>query len=110
LRPGAYFSRLCRTAGLRHEFVQLVLWKRLSADDHFLYGEPNNHQRRREQRIELGSSRSDEYYRYTWDIHVHIGKRFNQHEPNGHDHLHADGDQCRRLSHVNVNRHRKHDR
>ena len=107
---GPYSSRLCWTAGLRHEFVELVLWKRLRADDHFLQGEPDKHKLRHEQHTELGVSRSDKSCHHAGDIHVHIGKRFNQHEPNGDDHLHADSNQSRWLGDLYVNRYRKYDR
>ena len=58
----------------------------------------------------MGGSRSDEYCHHAGDIHVHIGKRFNDDEPNGDDHLHADSNQCRRLDHVDADRYRKHGR
>jgi len=109
LRPGPDSIGLRRTRGLRRldDFVEFVLWKRLRADDHFLYGSSDKHKLRCKQRTELGGSGSDEYCHHAGDIHVHIGKRFNQHEPSGDDHLHADSDQCRRLDHVYDNRYRK---
>jgi hypothetical protein len=110
LLSGPYSSRLCWTAGLRHKFVEHVLWKRLRADDHFLQGEPDKHKLRHKQRTELGVSRSDKSCHHAGDIHVHIGKRFNQHEPNGDDHLHADSNQSRWLGDLYVNRYRKYDR
>ena len=109
LRAGPDSIGLCRTGGLRllDVFVEFALWKRLRADDHFLYGNSDQHQLRYKQHTELGGSRSDEYCHHAGDIHVHIGKRFNEHEPSGDDHLHADGDRCRRLDHVYANRYRK---
>jgi len=79
---------------LRLDFAELALWKRLRADDYLLYGGSDKHKLRYKQRTELDGSRSDEYCHHAGDIHVHIGKRFNQHEPNGDDHLHADRNQC----------------
>jgi len=101
---------IARTAGLRHEFVELVLRKRLNADDHLLHGKPDKHECRHKQHTELGGSRSDEYRHHAGDFHFRIGERFNDDEPNGDDHLHADSNQCRRLGRVYANRHRKHDR
>ena len=88
-------------------FVELVFWKRLHADNHFLHGGSDKHKLRCQQHTELGGDRSDEYCHHAGDIHLHIGERFNEHEPNGDDHLHADGDQCRRLDHVDSDRYRK---
>jgi hypothetical protein len=56
----------------------------------------------------LGGRGSDEYCHHAGDIHVHIGKRFNQHEPDGDDHLHADRGERSRLDHVDANRYGKH--
>jgi hypothetical protein len=105
-----YSSRLCWTAGLRHEFVELALRKRVRADDYLLHGESDQHKLRCKQHTELGGSRSDKSCHHAGDIHVHIGERFNDDEPDGHNHLHADSDQCHRRGHVYANRHRKHDR
>jgi len=79
---------------LRLEFVEFVPWKRLRADNHFLYGESDKHKLRYKHHTKLGGSRSDKSRHHTWDIHVHIGKRFNEHEPNRDDHLHTDCHQC----------------
>jgi hypothetical protein len=92
---------------LRSEFVELVLWKRFHADDHFLYGGSDNHKLRHKQHTELGGSRSDECCHHAGDIHVQIGKRFNQHEPNGDNHLHANSSQRCWFDHLNVDRYRK---
>jgi len=32
----------------------------------------------------------DQYCHHAGDIHLHIHKRFNEHEPNGDNHLHTD--------------------
>jgi hypothetical protein len=92
---------------MRVDGAEFVLWKRLRADDHFVYGGTDKHKLRCQQHIELGDSRSDEYCHHARDIHVHIGKRLNEHEPDGDDHLHADGNQCRGRDHVYANRYRK---
>ncbi len=88
------------------DFVERAPRKRLRADDHFLHGGSDKHTLRYKQHTELGSNRSDEYCHHAGDIHVHIGKRFNQYEPSGDDHLHADSNQCRWLDHVYANRYR----
>lgn len=93
---------------MRHEFVELILWKRL-ADDHLLYGKSDQHQLRRQQHVELGGNRSDEYRDRAGDIYIHVGKRFNQREPNRDDHLHADSNQYRGVGDVYADRHRRHD-
>ena len=93
---------------MRLDFVELAPWKRLRANDHFLYGGSGKRKLRYEQHTELGGSRNDEYCHHAGDIHVRIGKRFDEHEPNRDDHLHADCDQCRWLNHVYPNRYRKH--
>ena len=92
---------------MRLDFVELAPWKRLRADDYFLYGGSDERKLRYEQHTELGSSRRDEYWHHAGDIHVRIGKRFDEHEPNGDNHLHADSNQCRGLDHVYANRYRK---
>ena len=93
---------------MRLDFVELAPWKRLRANDHFLYGGSGKRKLRYEQHTELGGSRNDEYCHHAGDIHVRIGKRFDEHEPNRDDHLHADCNQCRWLDHVYANRYRKH--
>jgi len=90
---------------LRLEFVDLALWKRLRADNHFLLGEPDNHKLRYKQHTELGDGRRDESRHHAGDIHFHIGKRFNEHEPNRDDDLHADCDQCLWLDHIHGKSH-----
>ncbi len=106
--PHSNLVCLCRPGGLRLDFAELALWKRLRADDYLLYGGSDKHKLRYKQRTELDGSRSDEYCHHAGDIHVHIGKRFNQHEPNGDDHLHADRNQCLWLDHIYADRYRKH--
>jgi hypothetical protein len=93
---------------LRRDFVEHALWKKLRADDHFFYGGSGKHKLRYKQHTELGGNRSDESCHHAGDIHVHIGKRFNEHEPNGDDHLHSDGNQRRWLDHVYANSYCKH--
>ena len=109
MRAGADSIGLRRTGGLRRldDFVQFSRRKRLRADDHFLYRGSDKHKLRCKQRTELGGSRSDEYCHHAGNIHVHIGKRLNEHEPSGDDHLHADSNQCRWLDHVYAHRYRK---
>ena len=92
---------------MRRDFVEFVLWTRLRADDYFVYCESNKHKQRCKQHIELGGNGSDKYSRHAGDIHVHSGERFNEHESNGDDHLHADCDQCRWVEHVYANHYRK---
>ena len=109
MRSGSRTICLCRTGGLRRDdFVGLAHWKRLPANDHFVYGGSDKHQLRYKQHTELGGSRSDEYCHHAGDIHVHSGKRFNEREPNGDDHLFVDSNQRSWLDHVYANRHRKH--
>jgi hypothetical protein len=91
------------------DFVEHAPWKRLGADDYFLHGGSDKHKLGYKQHTELGGSRSDEYCHHAGDIHVDIGKRFNQYEPGGYDHLHPDSNQCRWLGHGYANRYRKHD-
>ncbi len=88
--------------------ADFVPWKRLRADDHFLYGGSDHDKPRHKQHTELGGDRNDQHCHHAGGIHLHVGKRFNQHEPNGDDQLHSDRNQCRGLDHVNSNRYRKH--
>jgi len=102
---------LCRPGGLRlGEFVGLTLWKRLRADDHILRGQSHKYRFGFQQHAELGDDGRDEHCHHAGNIHFHIGKRFNEHEPNGDDHLHADRDECHRLDHFHChgNCHRQH--
>jgi hypothetical protein len=92
---------------LRLEFIEFTLWKRFYADNHFLYGGSDKHKLRHKQHTELGGSRSDDYRHRAGYIHVQIGKRFNQHEPNRDNHLHADSRQRCWFDHLNADRHRK---
>ena len=110
LRVGPCSSCLCWAGGLRHEFVEFGLWKRLGADDNFLHSESDKHKHRNKQRTELDGVGSDEYCHRAGDIHVHIGKWFDEYEPNGDDQLHVDSNECRRIDHVYANRYRKHGR
>ena len=91
-------------------FVELYLWTRLRADDRFLYRGSDQRNLRHKQHIELGGIRGDEYCHHAGDIHLHIGERFNEHESNGDDHLHADSNQCCGLDHFHANHYRKHGR
>ncbi len=92
---------------MRRGFPELALWKRFRADGHFLYGESDNHKLRYKQRTELGGHRSNDDCHHARDIHVHIGKRFDEYEPDGDDHLRAHCDQCLWLDHIYTNRYRK---
>ena len=104
-RCAPHSSGLCWTGGLRHEFV---LWKRLRADNQFFFGEPDKHKLRRKQHTELGGNRSEERCHHTGDIQVRIGKRYDEHEPDRDDHLHADSNQYRGLGDVYTNRYGRH--
>jgi hypothetical protein len=90
------------------DVVERALWKRLSAGDHFLYGGSDKCKFRYQQHTKLDGNRGNEHRHHARDIHIHIGKRFNQHEPNGDDHLHSDSNQCLWLDYVYGNRYRKH--
>ena len=68
--------------------------------DHFLHSEPRKYYLRFQQRTELGDDWGNQSCHHAGNIHVHLGERFDEREPNGDDYLHADGDQCRRLDHV----------
>jgi hypothetical protein len=81
-------------------FVKLALCERLRTGHHFLYGGSNQHKLRYKQHTDLGGRGSDKYRHHTGDIRVHIGERFNEHEPDDDDHLHADSNQCRWFDHV----------
>jgi len=81
------------------QLFELVLWKSFRADDHLVCGESDKRKRRCQQHAELGDDRSHEDRHHAGDIHLDIGKRFSEHEPNGNDRLHADGNQCFRLDH-----------
>ena len=105
LRDGPGCLRLRRHGGLRHgHFIELILWNRPGNDDHFLYGESNEHKQRREQHLKLGGERCDECCHHTGDIHLHIGERCDECEPDGDDHLHAHCNERRRLGHSHGNR------
>ena len=58
-----------------------------------------------QQYAELGDDRGDEYCHHAGDIHVHIRDWFDEREPNGDDHLHSDGDQCRGLDYIHGKSH-----
>ena len=82
------------------DFIYVVLWNGRCTSDHFLHGESDKHRLRYKQHTQLDGNGSNEYCHYAGDIYVYIGKRLNEHEPNGDDHLHADCDQCQRLLYV----------
>jgi hypothetical protein len=109
LPAGSHYSSfsLYRTGGVRRDCFELDLWTGLRADDHFVHGESNKHKLRVKQHIELGGNGRDKYNRHAGDIHVHSGERLHEHEPDGDDHLQADGNQCRWLGHVHANHYRK---
>jgi len=104
--PHYYSIHLCRTDGLRLD--DFAHWKRVRADDRFLYGGSDEHKLRYKQHTELDSSRGGEYCHHAGDIHVHIRDWFDEREPGGDDHLYTDGYQCRGLDHFYANRYRKH--
>ncbi len=113
LLPGPHSICLRRSSKLRlGDFVKFVLSKRHPADDRILCGEPIKHQLRYNQHAELGGRRGDEYCHYAGDIHLHLDKRFNEHESDGDDHLHARSVQFLWHGHLygNDHRHRKHSR
>ncbi len=108
MRAGPRSICLYSPVGLRFDiFIELVLWKRLFADDHIFFGEPHNHKLRYNQYTELGGGRSCKYRYHAGDVHVYVREWFDEHEPNGHDYLHADSDQPRRLRHVHTHPDRK---
>jgi hypothetical protein len=107
LRADPHYSvYLCRTDGLR--LGDFAHWNRVRADDRFLYGGSDEHKLRYKQHTELDSNRGDEYCHHAGDIHVHLRDWFDEREPDGDDHLHTDGYQCRGPDHVYANRYRKH--
>ena len=53
----------------------------------------------------MGDHRGDEYCHYAGDIHLHVGKWFDQRKPNGNDDLYADRDQRLRLDHLHGKSH-----
>jgi hypothetical protein len=55
----------------------------------------------------LGGNRSIDDCHHARNIHVHIGKRFDEHEPDGDDHLHTGCNQHRRFDHIYTNHYRK---
>ena len=75
--------------------------------NHFLYGESNQRELWLNEHAELGDDRSDRYRHHAGYIHVYLGKRFNNSEPDGDDHLYADRDQRRRLGYIHSYRHGK---
>jgi hypothetical protein len=89
------------------DFGERILWQKIHAYDLFLHGGSGKHKLRYEHHTELGGGRSGEHYYHAGDIHVHIAERFNEHEPNGDDHLYPGGNQCRRLDYVCGDRYRK---
>jgi hypothetical protein len=88
-------------------YVGVEFRKRLSANDRFLCGEPDNHQLRYQQHTELGGRRSDEYRHHAGDIYIHVAERFHEREPDGFDDLHADGNQRHRVDYRYPYRYRK---
>ena len=91
---------------MRLDFAEFVQ-SRFRTSDHFLCGDTDNYNFRYKQHLELGHYWGDQSCHHTGDIHVHIGERFDEHEPDGDDHLHVDCNQCRRLDHIQTNRYRK---
>ena len=75
-------------------------------DHRLLYRESHKHHFGFQQHAELGDDRCDEHRHHAGDLHVHIGEWFDEREPDGDDHLHADRDQCRGLDHVYGDRYR----
>ena len=101
LRDGADSVCLCWASGLQPgDTVELVLRGKLSTGDYFLYGGSNEHKFRYKQHAELGDHWRDQYRHHARNVHVHISEWFNEREPNGDDHLHADCHQCGRLDYV----------
>ena len=58
-----------------------------------------------QQHAELVDDWSNEYCHHARDIHLHICEWFDEREPNGDDHLHADCDQCLWLEHIHGKSH-----
>jgi hypothetical protein len=104
VRPAPHPSGLHRTGWLRRD--NFAFWTKLRADDRFLYGKSGKHRLRCKQHPELVGGGSDERCHHAGNIHVRIAQRFNEHEPDHDDHLHADGDERRWVNHVNVNHYR----
>ena len=75
--------------------------------NHLLYGESGKPEPRLQQHAELGDDRSDRYRHHAGYIHVYLGKRFNNSEPDGDDHLHIDCDKYSRLGYIHSYRHGK---
>lgn len=90
------------------DFVEVDLRSSLRANHHFLCGESDKHKLRDKQHPQLGSNGSDEHCHHAGNIHLHIGKRLNQHESNGDYYLHVNRKQHRWLDHLYPNGHSKY--
>ena len=75
------------------------------ANDQLLYGQPWKHRVGFQQHAELGYERGDEYRDYAGNIHVRVGKRFDEREPNGNNDLYPDGDKCDGVDHLHGKSH-----
>jgi hypothetical protein len=74
-------------------------------NDQLLHGQPHKYHFRFQQHAELGDDRGDQSCHHAGDIHLHIREWFDEREPNGDDHLHADCDQCLWLDHIHGKSH-----
>ena len=100
-----YTLTATNAAGSTTSTLTVTVTAASKADDQLLHGEPHEHHFGFQQHAELGDDRGDEHCHHAGDIHVHIRERFDEREPDGDDHLHADGDQCRGLDHGHGNSH-----
>ena len=66
----------------------------------FLYGQPDNDLFGFQQHAKLGDERGDQPFHRPGRIRAHSREWLCEREPNGDDHLHADGDQCRRFDNI----------
>jgi len=90
------------------DFVEVDLRSSLRANNYFIYSESDKHKFRDKLHPQLGGNRCDEHCHHAGNIHLHIGKRLNQHESNGDYYLHVNRKQHRCLDHLYLNRHRKY--
>jgi len=107
LRAGFRSAGLHRPDELRRkDFRERASRNGVRAHDHLLFGESSKHQLRHKQHSELGDQRRNGNFDLPRNIHLHIGERYNECEPNGDDDLYLDSHQCCWLEHHEGNRYR----
>ena len=91
--------------GLDHVYADRYRKHAKQTNHQLLHRESHKYHFGFQQYAELGDDRGDEYCHHAGDIHVHIREWFDEREPDGDDHLHADGYQYRGLDYIHGKSH-----